>query len=288
MIARVGFILLLAFTSSAFAQFSPALVQNASYWSDGKSELNLYAADFTRDGQPHQCELVLIFTPESVDPISFEQLSDVKPAERLPAIEMNETATLSRGLTTEQRSIRAVWRINAMSLARISFAGTDGLGQIFKRVREVRNNENVTWQYVCDTYRDLADLQEIESPKPIAIFYGELPLRVRTLDFSKTTGEGDLHLFPTLARPERQPNKFAPAKISWKINDRTIDVDLSHADGKDHFVLDRDFPFLLREWQMADGSRLRMKNSLKVDYKNYLKNGDRERALKDPMLRHPD
>jgi hypothetical protein len=288
MIARVGFILLLAFTSSAFAQFSPALVQNASYWSDGKSELNLYAADFTRDGQPHQCELVLIFTPESVDPISFEQLSDVKPAERLPAIEMNETATLSRGLTTEQRSIRAVWRINAMSLARISFAGTDGLGQIFKRVREVRNNENVTWQYVCDTYRDLADLQEIESPKPIAIFYGELPLRVRTLDFSKTTSESDLQLFPTLARPERQPNEFSPAKISWKINDRTIEVDLSHAGGKDHFVLLRDFPFLLREWQMADGSRLRMKNSLKVDYKNYLKNGDRERALKDPMLRHPD
>jgi hypothetical protein len=31
-----------------------------------------------------------------------------------------------------------------------------------------------------------------------------------------------------------------------------------------------------------------MKRSLKVDYWNYNKPGDRERALADPMLRHPD
>jgi len=31
-----------------------------------------------------------------------------------------------------------------------------------------------------------------------------------------------------------------------------------------------------------------MKNSLRIDYWNYNKPGDRDRALKDPMLRHPD
>jgi hypothetical protein len=31
-----------------------------------------------------------------------------------------------------------------------------------------------------------------------------------------------------------------------------------------------------------------MKNSIRAAYETYTKPGDRERALKDPMLRHPD
>jgi hypothetical protein len=44
----------------------------------------------------------------------------------------------------------------------------------------------------------------------------------------------------------------------------------------------------MREWKAADGSRLKMKRNLKVDYWNYNKPGDRERALNNPMLRLPD
>jgi len=68
----------------------------------------------------------------------------------------------------------------------------------------------------------------------------------------------------------------------------TIEVSAQHSGGIDRFVLDRDFPFLLREWQMADGSKLKLKRGLKADYWNYSKEGDRERALKNPMLQHPD
>ena len=57
---------------------------------------------------------------------------------------------------------------------------------------------------------------------------------------------------------------------------------------RDKFVLDRDGPHLLREWTAADGSRLKMKRNLMVDYWNYNKPGDRERALNNPMLRQPD
>ncbi|HEX4641638.1 MAG TPA: hypothetical protein VH252_09635, partial [Chthoniobacterales bacterium] len=79
-----------------------------------------------------------------------------------------------------------------------------------------------------------------------------------------------------------------PAKISFKTSEREIDVTVEHAGGADHFILDRDFPNLLRQWNAADGSRLKMKRSLKVAYWNYNKPGDREKALTDPMLRHPD
>ena len=81
---------------------------------------------------------------------------------------------------------------------------------------------------------------------------------------------------------------FKPARVNFKTSDRSIDVDVRHDAGTDRFVLDRDFPFLLRQWNAADGSRLKMKRSLKVAYWNYNKTGDREKALADPMLRHPD
>jgi len=81
---------------------------------------------------------------------------------------------------------------------------------------------------------------------------------------------------------------FKPAKISFKSTEKTIDVAVAHAAGTDHFILDRDGPNLLREWTAFDGSRLKLKRNLKVDYWNYNKPGDRERALNNPMLRQPD
>ena len=96
-------------------------------------------------------------------------------------------------------------------------------------------------------------------------------MRVRTIDFSKTNGEFEIQLGPSLATAQKEFAEFKPAKISWKIGERAIDVDLKRDGGGDHFILDREFPFLLREWQMADGSRLKMKNSLKVDYRKSMK-----------------
>jgi hypothetical protein len=81
---------------------------------------------------------------------------------------------------------------------------------------------------------------------------------------------------------------FKSAKVSFTATERKIDISVQHAGGTDKFVLDGHFPFLLREWNAADGSRLKLKNSLKMDYWNYGRNGDRERALKNPMLGHPD
>lgn len=277
-----------AFNPEAFSQFTPAFLQNGSYWGESKSEFDLYAAELMREGQLHQCELLIIFTPKLLDPGSLTELDDAKSPSALTAIQMNQVGTVPRGLIVEQRSISALWRTDSTSLARMSFAGTDGFGNIIKGLFQNRDENAMAWTYSCDSSRSKIQQQPILAPSKNAVFYDELPLRVRMLDFSKTNGEFEVDLAPSLASPQKDTGEFKTAKISWKTNDRTIDVDLTHTGGKDHFVLDRDFPFLLREWQMADGSRLKMKNSLKVDYRNYLKKGDRERALKDPMLRHPD
>jgi hypothetical protein len=261
-------------------------LQNASYWSTYKSEFDIYEAEMVRDSQARKCEVLMIFTPHFVDSDASPYFLYSKEPGPIPVIEMYESATIPHGIITEQLSIRAFWRLDFISLARISTAGTDEVGQITKSLTENRTADNVSWHYVADTYRGKIDHPDMARPNDPAFVEDELPLRVRTLDFSKSSGAVDLRLAHLEgAQPELH---FDPAKLVWKTNEKTIEIDVKRDRGTDHFILDRDFPFLLREWQMAAGSRLRMKNSLRVDHRNYLKNGDRERALKDPMLRHPD
>ena len=93
---------------------------------------------------------------------------------------------------------------------------------------------------------------------------------------------------PSVTNSKRDNITFKPAKFSFKPAGKTISVTVEHAVGVDRFTLDRDGPYLLREWTMADGSHLKMKRNLKVDYWNYNKPGDREKALANPMLRLPD
>jgi hypothetical protein len=274
--------------NTASAQFVAGLMQNASYWHDGKSEVDFYNAEFVRDGQPHRCEVLLTLTPGFVDPTTLAPLENAKQPDALPVIRMNETATLPRGIFAEQRAVSILWRLDFTSLARISAVGSDGRGNLAKSIYETREANKISWCYSSDTYRGTVNGQEIASPIGPAVFYDELPLRVRTIDFSKAAGEFDAQLAPTLVGPSKEFGEFKSAKFSWKTGDRAIEVSLRHDGGMDRFVLDRDFPFLLREWSAADGSRWKLKNSLKAEYWNYGKNGDRERALRDPMLRHPD
>jgi hypothetical protein len=285
---RYAILVGLGLINTAAAQFTPAFLQNATYWGDGKAEFDIYNAEMVRDGQRYQFELLLIFTPGFVDPTLLTSLDDPKQPGALPTIRMNTVGTLPRGLLLEQRSLTALWRMDFMSLARLSFAGSDGTGNVVKEVSEHRAENSVSWTYSGNTYRGKVDHQPIVATAKTVLFYDELPLRVRTIDFSKANGEFEVQLAPSLANPEKDLGELRSAIISWKIGERSIDVTVRHSKGTDHLLLDRDFPFLLREWNAADGTRLKIKNSLKVDYWKYNKPGDRERALKDPMLRHPD
>ena len=280
--------LLVTGAASVTAQFVPMLLQNGSYWDYRKSEFDSYDADFKRDGQSHKCELLMIFTAQGVDAKTLEDLHDPRRPNAVPVIQMKQIATIPRGLVTEQRSTTAWWRADLGSLAQIAFSGTDSVERAVKNVCEKREGDSLSWTFRSDTSRGRVDSQQIALPTGTVLFYDELPLRARMLDFSKASGELEVQLAATLTDPGKDFPGFKPAKISWKIGEREIAVDLKHDAGKDHLVLDRDFPFLLREWHMPDGSRMKMTNSLRVEYRNYMKNGDRERALKDPMLRHPD
>jgi hypothetical protein len=286
---RCAILIFLGLAGTVRAQFTPMLLQNSSDWGDGKAEFDFYDAQIMREGQPRSCEALMIFVHEPISARTFARVDDQGTPDALATIRMNQIMTVPRGLFVEQQSLTAHWRLDTPSLIHLSLVGTDGVGNFSKRVEERRQANLGAWSYFYDTYRDGAGFDITVPPAGgNAIFYEELPLRVRTIDFSKAAGEFGIQLASSMNSTARDAIVFKPAKIRFKLGERAIEVDVQHAGGKDHFVLDHEFPFLLREWTAADGSRLKMKNSLKVDYEKYSKPGDRERALKDPMLRHPD
>jgi len=272
-------------TSNASAQFAPGFLQNGSYWGDGKAEFDFYDAQILREGQSDRCEVLHILVREPFDPKQFVKPEGRKQPDLINVIKLNQILHIPTGIYVCQQMHSNYWWIDNGALLKFSLTSNDSCGNTFKEGRRVGGK----FAYDFHTYWDgMADGQENFPVPANGFFYDELPLRVRTIDFSKSSGEFEIQLAPSTINSKRDAIVFKLAKVSFKTGERTIDVDVKHDAGTEHFLLDRDFPFLLREWSAADGSRLKMKNSLKIDYWNYNKPGDRDRALKDPMLRHPD
>ena len=280
-------ILLLAivFKLSAFAQFTPALLQNNSYWGDGKAEFNIYDAQIARYGQPRPCEVLHIFVREPFDPKQLVKPDDWQRPGMITVLKLNQILHVPTGIYVYQQMHSNFWLVSDARLAKFSLTSNDSCGNTFKEGRRAGDQ----FAYTFHTYWDgMADGNETVTVPTNGFFYEELPLRVRMIDFSKPSGEFEILLASTTIKSKKDNFVFKPAKVSFTSAEKEIHVDLSHADGTDHFVLDHDFPYLLREWTAADGSHLKLKRSLKIDYWNYNKPGDRERALADPMLQHPD
>jgi len=282
---RLSLVCLLLVTSEAFSQFTPTLLQNNSYWGDGKAEFNIYDAQIARYGVPRPCEVLHILVREPFDPKQLVKPDGPQRPETIAVLKLNQILHVPTGLYVYQQMHSNFWRVDNAQLLKFSLTSNDSCGNTYKEGR--RNGDKIDYEF--RTYWDgMGQGQESVAPPANGFFYDELPWLVRTIDFSKPTGEFEVQLAASTINSKKDTIVFKPAKVSWKSTERTIEVGVQHAGGLDRFVLDRDGPFLLREWTAADGSHLKMKRNLKVDYWNYNKPGDREKALSNPMLRQPD
>jgi hypothetical protein len=284
--ARLLLFALLFVTGNVFAQFTPALLQNNSYWDGGKAEFNIYGAEIARYGIPRPSEVLHILVREPFDPKQLVKPDNPNQPGAIPVLKMNQILHVPTGLYVYQQMHSNFWWVDNAQLLKFSLTSNDSCGNTFKQAR--REGDRLAYEY--HTYWDgMADGTENVTVPANSYFYDELPWLVRTIDFmAKPSGAFEVQLAGTTINSKKDTIAFKPAKVSYKSTERTIEVAVEHAGGTDRFILDQRFPHLLREWNAADGSKLKMKRSLKVDYWNFNKPGDRERALADPMLRHPD
>jgi hypothetical protein len=278
--------LLLVRASTASGQFTPELVQNASYWNDGKAEFNIYDARIMRDGQLRQTEVFHILVREPFDLKQYVKPEHWQRPGVIQVLKLNQVLHIPTGLYIYQQMHSNFWRADNGRLAKFSLTSNDSCGNSYKEARRYGD----TFAYQWHTYWDgMGEGREKIKLPGNGFFYDELPLRVRTIDFHhRPSGDFQIQLAPTIITSKKEEVVWKPADVHYETAENAIYVAVQHATGTDHFVLDRDFPFLLRRWDAADGSRLQLKRSLKIDYWNYHGLGDRRRALLNPQAQHPD
>ena len=107
--ARCAILFLFASLNSALAQFSPALLQNDSYWGDGKAEVGLYDAQLLRAGQPRHCEMIVTLLRDTFTPELFADSTPASKAGPVSGIRMSQMFTAPLGLCVEQHSLSVFW-----------------------------------------------------------------------------------------------------------------------------------------------------------------------------------
>src|SRR5689334_21913934 len=109
---RPPLLCLLLLASSAFAQSTPALIQNDSYWGDGKAEFNIYDAQIVREGAPRPCEVLHILVRESFDPKQLVKSDKPNQPDAIPVLKLNQVLHLPIDLSVAQEMHSTFWRVD--------------------------------------------------------------------------------------------------------------------------------------------------------------------------------
>src|SRR5678815_4478094 len=283
--------LLLLLATTAQAQFTTAFLQDEKYWGDGKAEFNIYDAQQTRYGQPRPSEVIHILVRE---PFSNRELVKAEPGTRsgtYPVIKLNQVLHIPTGLYVYQQMHSAFWRCDSGALIKATLTSNDSCGSTYKEFRALGGLRGLLengWRYEWRTYWEgMSAGEEIIHAEEKVVFYDELPLRVRAIDFSNGAGAFATAIAPSVIGSKRDQITFVSASVDWAVHADSITVRVTIGpvgDGakRDDFLLEKAAPHLLREWKQSDGGSLTLRRSLKIDYWNYNKPGDKERALAQP------
>src|SRR5437870_10511153 len=195
----------LAAARSASAQFTPAFLQNDSYWANGKAEFDIYDAQIVREGQPRPCEVLHILVREPFDPKQWTKVDDWKRPGVVPVVKLNQILHVPTGIYVYQQMHSSFWKIDDGRLLKFSLTSNDSCGNTFKEARRTENQ----FEYKYQTYWDgMADGKANIAPPAKGCFYDELPLRVRTIDFTKGNGQFEIQLTPTISKSKKDEVVF--------------------------------------------------------------------------------
>lgn len=282
---------------SAHAQWSTKWLQDEAYWGDGKAEFNVYEAREIRYGQPRRSNVLHIYEREAFASAELVQASDPKQPGTYPVIKLNQVLYIPTGIYAEQQMHSAFWKPDTGQLIKATLSSSDSIGNTYKELRALtgwrawlRGGWSLHWYTYLSGQSE--GKETIHADKD-ATFYDELPMRVRTIDFSPGAGTFAIPLAPSIIGAKADKITFTPATVEWRqksseptqpgevpvLGTITVTVKLRGSLTEDVFLLDAHPPHHLREWRKGDGGILRLQHSFKIDYKAMNKLGDQARLL---------
>ncbi len=256
----------------------------SDYWTDGKAEFNIYKGTASRYSQVRDVNSVLhIIVRENFAPEALVKADNWKQDGAYPVLKLNQILDIPTGIYVYQQMHSNFWRVADGQLLKASLTSNDGCGNSFKNIE--LNGDQMTYSW--DTYWQgmVAGEEQLELLED-AIFYDELPARVRMIDFKNGPNSFSIPMAKSIINSKRDEIQFESAKVNFYSGNEedTITIIVAHAAGTDTFTLAKKFPHLLLEWQCADGGTLTLERSLKIDYWNYNDPQAMDRALADPAL----
>jgi hypothetical protein len=231
----------------------PPFFRTRKYWGDGKAEFNIYDAQQTRYGQPRPSEVIHILVRE---PFSNRELVKAEPGTRsgtYPVIKLNQVLHIPTGLHAYQQMHSAFWRCDSGALIKATLTSNDSFGNTYKEFRALGGLRGLLengWRYEWRTYWEgMSAGEEIISAEAKVVFYDELPLRVRTIDFSNGAGAFATAIAPSVINSKRDQITFVSASVDWAVHADSITVRVTIGpvgDGakRDDFRLEKAAPHL--------------------------------------------
>jgi hypothetical protein len=249
--------------------FSPALLRDP-LWDDGNAEYSVYRAEEVREGLPRKTETVHIVVKEPFN--GKLRVKSDSPA-RDEVLKMNQVVNVPTGVYAFHQMHSSFWDRATGELLKFSLTSNDSCGNSFKMGWSGNGFLELTYH----TYWDGEGDGVLKKPLPKdALFYDELPWRLRCLRDSKTPREVRVMLFPSVIGSKLGKPEFAPATLRVAPDGARGEyrVEVRHSAGTDVLSFDSRPPWILKNWKRSDGSSLNLKKTQRIQYWKKSRPGD--------------
>jgi hypothetical protein len=256
--------------TKAASPFTPTLLQDEALWGDGQAEYNFYDAVEVRYGVPRETEVRHILVRENFLPNDMVKANDWQTPGAYPVIKLNQIIRVPTGVYRYDQMHSSFWNVATGDLEKFSLASIDSCGNSYKEGRIA----NDTLAYQAHTYWQGMDNEQRDADLPPgALFYDELPFKLRLLDWENAKAF-TAPLTGSIINSQADALAFTPATFTVTTTPEGNTVTVEHAGGTDTFTFAPTSPYVLRSWTRADGGSLTLTGTTRLDYWNHNAPGD--------------
>lgn len=271
----------LAVTKMSANPFSDRLLQDEGFWGDGNAEIAVFTAKEKRYGTLHETEIRHILVRENFAADEMVKADNWRDPGTYPVIKLNQIITVPTGTYRYDQGHSAFWRQEDGALIKFSSTTNDSCGLSYKHAVL----DDGEWEYDAFTYWEgMSAVEEEEKAPAGALFYDELPFRLRTIDWGKTT-LFEAPLMASVIDSKADKLEWTSAAFAIARTPQGWRVTIKHRQGTDRLFFDKDSPFAMNEWQRWDGSTLERTHLIRLPYWELNQPGD-ERYL-EPGATYP-
>jgi hypothetical protein len=238
-------------------------------WNDGNAEVSFYEARDVRYGVPRASRAALIVVAED---FNREKLVKADRPEGEPrtqrVLKLNHVRSIRTGVYVYRQMLSVFLGAGHLEPVKLTMTSHEWCGNSFVEWRSDRRLLSIR-----SYFESVAD-QDLPLSPAGALFYDELPLKLRSLDFDRTR-EGTFAVIDTLFSnaPSAPATRQATLRVS-RIEGRAYRAELVRGRERDALDFSADYPHTLLRWERSDGSLLTLVDSRRFRYWERNRPGD--------------